>query len=190
MKRRALASLVGVGVVGIAPWAHAQTAAPAAPELAPGPEAPAVTEPRPSAPAAPAPAAPAPAPAPAPNSAAPQDAASSAETLPEDDAKPSSGVGLIVGGWIVTGVGVVNLATIPVCSADFYPRESEDLCVTLSIAFGVAGVVIGVPLLVVGYNKRSKYKEWSKRHAVLDHLLRTQVAVQNDSALLLYRGSF
>jgi hypothetical protein len=47
-----------------------------------------------------------------------------------------------------------------------------------------------VPMLIVGYSKRSEYKAWSSRHPVLDHVLRTQVAIQNDSALLTYRGSY
>jgi hypothetical protein len=190
MIRRTKAGVVGIGIVGIAPWAYAQVPTPSTP--APESEVPAATQPLPAAPAAPASAAPAQAPAPAPTPTATQDSASSAATPleDEDEAKPSSGVGLIIGGWITTGVGALNFATLPVCSADFYPRENRDACVGFTVALGVAGVVIGLPMLIVGYNKRSEYKKWSSRHAVLDHVLHTQVAIQNDSALLTYRGSF
>ena len=190
MIRRTLASIVGSGVVGIAPWAYAQVPTPST--TAPEPEVPAATEPLPAASAAPASAAPAQAPAPAPTPTATRESTSSAATPleDEDETKPSSGVGLIIGGWITTGIGALNFATLPLCSADFYPRENRDTCVTFTVAFGVAGVVIGVPMLIVGYNKRSHYKDWQSRHAVLDQLLRTRVVLQNDSAFLTYRGSF
>jgi len=230
MNRRLLASIAGIGVVGLAPWAHAQTPKPAAPAppssaaFAPTPAAPpppaaapaaapapgaaptptptpapapapavsaAAAEPLPEAATAPAAAAPPPvAPAPAPAPAARPLVSPSAETPLADEAEPGSGLGLIIVGWIATGVGAVNLASIPICSADFYPEQSRDLCVGLSVGFGVVGLGVGIPLLAVGYHKRSKYKEWSERHAVLDGLLHTQVAIQNDSALLLYRGTF
>lgn len=103
-------------------------------------------------------------------------------------------MGLIIVGWIATGVGVGNLALIPTCSLNTVNSESQqlvrDVCVGIHVGFGVVGLGLGIPFLAVGYNKRSKYNEWKEHHAVLDHLLRTQVAVQNDSALLLYRGSF
>jgi hypothetical protein len=107
-----------------------------------------------------------------------------------DDDPPSSGVGMIITGWIMSGVGAMNLALIPVCSMDAYPRESRDLCIQLSIGVGVIGLGVGIPLLAVGYHQRSKFKEWKRQHAILNELLSTQVTLQNDSALLVYRGTF
>lgn len=239
MNRRLLASIVGIGVVGLTSWAHAQapkaaaTAPPSAaafaptpaappaaappaaatppaatapaatapaaatPPAAPGPDAAAATEPLPAAPAAPGPAAAAPVPAPVPpparTSHPPLSDASSAET-PPDQEEPSSGLGLIIVGWIATGVGVGNLALIPTCSFSSAKTESEqlvrDVCVGIHVGFGVVGLGLGIPFLAVGYSKRSKYNEWKKHHAVLDHLLHTDVAIQNNGAVLLYRGSF
>jgi hypothetical protein len=103
------------------------------------------------------------------------------------DTRPSTGTGLIVTGWILTGIAVLNLATLPVCFADFYPPESKDLCVVLSAVFAGAGTVVGVPLLIVGYNQRADYKAWKKRNGLIGHLLDTRVAFQNDAALLVYR---
>jgi hypothetical protein len=60
----------------------------------------------------------------------------------------------------------------------------------LSIGFGVIGLGVGVPLLAVGYHKRSKFNDWKRQHAVLNQLLHTQVALQNDSAFLVYSGAF
>jgi hypothetical protein len=97
---------------------------------------------------------------------------------------------MIVTGWILSGVGAVNLASIPLCNADFYPRDSRDLCVQLSIGFGVVGLGVGVPLLIVGYNKRAQFNEWKQEHAVVRELLSTRVALQNDSALFVYGGTF
>jgi hypothetical protein len=125
-------------------------------------------------------------------------AASSAEIPPprsavepdSNDHPPSSGVGMIITGWIMSGVGVMNLALIPVCTMDAYPRQSRDLCVQLSIGVGVIGLGVGIPLLAVGYHKRSQFKTWKQRHAVLNELLSTEVMLQNESALLVYRGTF
>jgi hypothetical protein len=97
---------------------------------------------------------------------------------------------MIIPGWILSGVGAMNLALIPVCHADFYPKEQSDLCVTLSIGVGIVGLGVGVPLLAVGYSKRHTYKEWRSRHPVLSQLGQTQVALQNSSALVVYRGTF
>jgi hypothetical protein len=97
---------------------------------------------------------------------------------------------MIITGWIMSGVGVMNLALIPVCTMDAYPRQSRDLCVQLSIGVGVIGLGVGIPLLAVGYHNRSKFKTWKQRHAVLNELLSTEVALQNEAALLVYRGTF
>lgn len=209
MKGGFLAGFVGLGVVALAPWAHAQqAAAPAGSatfnDAAPAaPVAPAATPPDAAAPAAASPtdtapsgaltdtppsAAPAPAPAPAAAPVAQPYAAPLADTEPVDE--PSSGLGLVIAGWALTGWGALNLVTYPVCSADWYPEQSRGLCKVLSIGFGVGGVGVGVPLLVVGYSKRSDYNEWKKTHALEHHLLSTQVALRNNSALVVYSGSF
>jgi hypothetical protein len=99
-------------------------------------------------------------------------------------------LGLIIAGWSVTGLGALNLLTIPVCKADFYPHDQRDLCVDLSVAVGVVGLGVGIPMLIVGYNQRAKHAEWQKHHALLNGLMHTQVALQNDSAFVVYRGSF
>jgi hypothetical protein len=212
MKGGLSAGFVALGIVVAAPWAHAQqAAAPASSatfnDAAPAaPVAPTATPPDAAAPPAASPtdtpaaggmadtppsAAPAPAPAPAPV-AAPQPVAQPyvAPAVDDDEEAPSSGLGPMIAGWAVTAWGVANLVTYPICSADWYPDQSRDLCKVLSIGFGVAGVGVGVPLLIVGYSKRSKYNEWKKTHALQHHLLSTQVALQNNSAVVLYRGTF
>jgi hypothetical protein len=104
------------------------------------------------------------------------------------DPQPSTGTGLIVAGWIATGLGLLNLATLPVCYADFYPSEAQDTCVTLSAVLAGVGISLGVPFLIIGYNKRADYKAWKKRNGLTRHLLRTQLAFRDDSTLLLYAG--
>ena len=56
-----------------------------------------------------------------------------------NDPKPSTGIPQIVIGWIASGIGVVNLAAIPLCSADFYPSNATDTCTILSIGVGIVG---------------------------------------------------
>jgi hypothetical protein len=85
----------------------------------------------------------------------------------ESASEPSSGVALTVVGGVALGIGAINLATIPICSANFYPRDAKDACVVASVTFGVIGVGVGLPLLLVGINQRSKYKAWRQAHPVL-----------------------
>lgn len=69
----------------------------------------------------------------------------SAPSAPVNDPQPSTGTGLIVAGWIATGLGVLNLATLPICFADFYPENAENLCVIGSATIGGVGLALGVP---------------------------------------------
>lgn len=208
MKGGLLAGFVGLGVIVAAPWAQAQQAAAPA-SSATFNDAP---PPAPAAPVAPAPA-PEPAPVPAtsgladsPPAAAPAGASAAPAAAPappapvaqpytapaadDGEEEPSTGLGPMIAGWAVTAVGVGNLAAIPICSADFYPHDAKDACIVASIAVGVAGLGVGIPLLIVGYSKRSTYNEWRSRHPLSSRLMNTQVALQNNSAVLLYRGSF
>jgi hypothetical protein len=105
--------------------------------------------------------------------------------MTDADPQPSTGVGMIVAGWILGGIGVLNLATLPLCYADFYPSNAEDLCVALSAVIGGLGLGIGIPLLIVGYNNRSDYKDWQRRHgqAALPGL---RLAFDRNAALVIY----
>jgi len=85
----------------------------------------------------------------------------------ESAGEPSSGVALTIVGAVALGIGALNFASIPICSADFYPRDSRDTCVVASVAVGVVGVAAGLPMLLVGLHQRSKYREWRKSHPVL-----------------------
>lgn len=117
-------------------------------------------------------------------------AAAWAQSAPADDPRPSTGTGLIVAGWIATGVGVLNLVTLPICFADFYPEESENLCVIGSATLGGLGLALGVPFLIAGYNNKSDYREWKARNGVAYHLMNTQVTLASDGAGVSYRAAF
>jgi hypothetical protein len=120
-------------------------------------------------------------------------AAAWAQTAPNEpmhDPQPSTGTGLIVAGWIATGIGVLNLATLPICFADFYPEDSENLCVIGSATLGGVGLALGVPFLIVGYNNKADYREWQARRGMAYHLMNTQVTLASDGAALSYRAEF
>ncbi len=104
--------------------------------------------------------------------------------------EPSSGLGLIIAGWISSGAGALNLAQLPVCYADFYPSEAGDLCVGLSIGIGIVGLGVGIPMLISGYSERATHKKWESQHAILNQLSHTGVAMWNGSALVTYGGTF
>lgn len=105
------------------------------------------------------------------------------------DPKPKTGMGTLIPGWVLVGFGALNLATSPLCRTDAVREGDQDLCFNLSIGVGIAGVAIGVPLLIVGYNQRATFNEWKQRHRY-GWLLNTQVAVTQGGAGLLYNGTF
>ncbi len=119
----------------------------------------------------PPPAAASPAPPPPPVALAPAApaplAVSSVETAEtsESDTPPSRGVGLLVAGGIFTGIGALNLLTAPICKTDLVGnRATQDACFKVSLVLGGTFLAIGVPMLVVGGVKRSKFKRWQAEH--------------------------
>jgi hypothetical protein len=107
-----------------------------------------------------------------------------------NDPKPKTGMGTLIPGWVLVGIGALNLATSPICNTSAVEESQQDLCFKLSLGVGIAGVAIGVPLLIVGYGQRSTFNEWKSRHPNASWLLNTQVALTRDGATLLYSGSF
>ena len=80
---------------------------------------------------------------------------------------PSSGVGFLVTGGVFTGIGVLNLLTAPICKTDLIPdRDTQSTCLVAALVVGGTFLAIGVPLLIVGGSKRSKFKEWKASHPV------------------------
>jgi hypothetical protein len=81
------------------------------------------------------------------------------------EAPPSNGVGLLVAGGIFTGLGVLNLATAPLCKGLTSLSESgRNACFDASLIVGGLFLATGIPLLIVGGTKRSAYKEWKASH--------------------------
>jgi hypothetical protein len=90
---------------------------------------------------------------------------------PNLSARPrSSGVGLLVGGGIATGIGGVNLLSALLCTTSLYSSISTDLCYGIAFGVGGVGLAVGIPMLVVGANKRAAYREWLKDHPAVEEL--------------------
>lgn len=100
------------------------------------------------------------------------------------NARPPSGIGGIVMGAVGLGLGGINLATIPVCYASYYPADAKDLCVALSIGLGSALVAVGIPSLIVGIIRRKRYKAWRQER------VQGGVAPMLGGAQLLLRTNF
>ena len=101
---------------------------------------------------------------------------------------------MIIPGWILLGAGLANGLAIPLCYTDVYRQvygpEAQDICAGVYTAIAVGSLGVGIPLLIVGYKRRTTHKEWEQRHPTLGYLVRTQVALQNNSAIIVYRGTF
>jgi hypothetical protein len=82
---------------------------------------------------------------------------------PPMDPKPRGGVGGVVVGAAGFGLAVLNLATLPICYASFYPSEAEGACVVLSGVFAGLGVTAGITGLAIGIPRRKRYKAWKAR---------------------------
>ena len=106
------------------------------------------------------------------------------------DREPSTGTAQIIIGWAASAIGVLNLVTIPLCYTSLIHTDLRDVCVGGSIGVGVVGLGIGIPLLIIGYNKRSANHDWKVRHGLAYHLSRLQLAAQSSGGVFVYRGVF
>lgn len=79
--------------------------------------------------------------------------------------RPPSGIGGLVVGWAGLGWGVLNLGTLPLCFADFYPREARPICTATSLTLGAGGLIAAAIGLSVGYPRRTVYKRWRARQS-------------------------
>jgi hypothetical protein len=103
--------------------------------------------------------------------------------------RPPSGLGKIITGWVFVGLGALNLATLPICFSDVYKQQNtKDICIGASATIAVVGVTVGLPLLLVGYHQRKKYKAWEEQGALL--LERTTVAALPGGGEVLYTARF
>jgi hypothetical protein len=59
--------------------------------------------------------------------------------------------------------------------------------VAASLVVGIGGLGLGIPFLIVGYNRRSDYHEWRRRPPLLRSLIETNVQLGKNSVSLNYR---
>lgn len=109
----------------------------------------------------------------------------------QDLERPSSGVGMLVGGGVLTGLGGLNLLTSPICLTDVIrDRDTQKACLGASLVLGGVLLAIGVPLLVVGSSRRRTYQEWKRQHGALAKLADLAVAPQPGGAALTWKLAF
>ena len=103
---------------------------------------------------------------------------------------PASGLGFIISGWILTGVGALNLLTLPLCFSG-YEKETnnESFCLGATGGLAAVGLGVGIPFVILGYNKRKKYKSWESDQAML-HLERTRLVFLRGGAVANYTAHF
>jgi hypothetical protein len=82
---------------------------------------------------------------------------------PPFEPAPASGIGAVVVGYAGLGISALQLATMPVCFADFYPDAAERACLISSLALAGIALSVGIPTLVVGLHRRQRYKAWRQR---------------------------
>lgn len=85
---------------------------------------------------------------------------------PTFEQRPRSGVGGVVVGSAALGMALLNVATLPICFADFYPSGAQDGCVIGSLALAGVDVVVGVPSLVLGLIRLRRYRDWKQQRAL------------------------
>lgn len=84
-----------------------------------------------------------------------------------DVAPPSNGLALLLVGSGLLVAGVANVATSPLCLSSSIRVSAHTACLGTSLAFGVAFLGAGIPLVVVGALKRAAWVEWSRRGGVM-----------------------
>lgn len=83
---------------------------------------------------------------------------------PPSDPRPRSGIAGVIVGSAASGIAALNLGTLPMCYASFYPDDARDACTVLSFAFAGIATVVAVPALSIGIVRRKKYKAWKARN--------------------------
>lgn len=87
--------------------------------------------------------------------------------------KPPSGLGMLITGAILTGVGVVNLAAGPPLCLAFYSgsflggppnQDARNACIDAELIVGGVLTAVGVPLLIVGASRQSRFRQWKADH--------------------------
>jgi hypothetical protein len=94
--------------------------------------------------------------------------------------EPPSGIPWLVGGSLAMGAGVVNMVGAGLCIGTL-PQVQRVPCAATSIGFGVAGLAIGIPLVIVGADKRSVWRAWIERVTIRPAL---------NGAAVGFRGAF
>jgi hypothetical protein len=70
-----------------------------------------------------------------------------------------TGIGVGIGGFVfATG----QLATIPVCYADWYPAKTS-VCLGSHIGLGIGALAVGITGLVIGKKRHRAYNEWKAK---------------------------
>ncbi len=109
---------------------------------------------------------------------------------PPVEARPSTGIGMIVTGSVFTGLGVVNLITAPICLTGAIPSSTQSLCLDASLVFAGITLVIGIPLLAVGVSKHNTYVEWKKGGSFAARLTNLDVAPTRGGATVSWQTTF
>ncbi len=108
-----------------------------------------------------------------------------------DEPPPSSGLGLVISGSVLTGLGALNMATSPICLVDSLVRDDiETACVAACMIVGGTMFAVGLPLLIVGVVKRGKYKEWREQHPGYAALTNVGVSAGQHGAGLVWHTEF
>jgi hypothetical protein len=81
---------------------------------------------------------------------------------PQLEPPPPSGIGAMSVGFGAFGFGALNLVTIPICYADFYPGEPRG-CVIASVTIAGVAFAVGIPSLIVGFKRHARFKAWRAR---------------------------
>ena len=93
-------------------------------------------------------------------------------------------------GGVGLGLGTVNLATIPVCYAEFYPPEAKNVCIGMSVGLGVALISVGIPSLIIGKKRHDRYRAWRARQSAGLSLEGVSILPHSTGAQLMLQARF
>lgn len=100
-------------------------------------------------------------------------AAWTGESLGPAPEPPKRGIGYLVGGGILTGAGAAVLTASGLAFASGARCEEQGggecwqaLAGFIELPFGIVGVAVGVPLLVVGAGQNRYWRRWQREHGL------------------------
>jgi hypothetical protein len=86
---------------------------------------------------------------------------------PASSTPPPTGTDILATGSALTAIGILSLATAPICKTGVVIPQEQSSCFGVSFAVGAPFLAAGIPLIVIGAMERASFAAWMRSHPAL-----------------------